>query len=87
MLSPDRVLTLSFIFALTFFLGCSYAVTTAAHNEGVQLDLSPFFNAKAASTGLNDTFADFDGSGRAYPAEWLPAGPSFVYEGIEVRIV
>ena len=52
----------------------------------VKLDLTPFFNAKAAATGPHDAFADFDGSGRAYPVEWLPFEPTFLFEGIEVRI-
>ena len=50
----------------------------------IQVDLLPFFNVKAAATGPNDPFADFDGSSRAYPAEWLPTESSFVYDGMEV---
>ena len=58
-------------------LGFSRAAT-------VQVDLSTHRNAKAASTGYNDTFADFDGSGRAYPVEYLPNDTTFVYQGIQV---
>lgn len=51
------------------------------------LDLTSHFNGKAASTGVNDTAADFDGSGRAYPVEFLPKGGSnFSYEGIDFVI-
>ncbi|KAJ3553679.1 hypothetical protein NM688_g3482 [Phlebia brevispora] len=59
---------------------------TQNYAASTSLDLTPIFNVKAASTGLNDTFADFDGSGRAYPAEYLPVGPSFVYNGIEFAL-
>ena len=71
-------------FVLTFLALSSATIAANTHGTGVPVDLAPFFNAKAASTGVNNTFADFDGSGRAYPAEYLPAGPSFVYSGIEV---
>jgi alpha-L-fucosidase len=51
----------------------------------VPLDLSSYFNIKAASSGPDDSFADFDGSGRAYPVEWLPTNDTFSFRGIEVR--
>ncbi|KAI0076394.1 glycoside hydrolase family 29 protein [Panus rudis PR-1116 ss-1] len=51
-----------------------------------KLDLSGIFNIKAASTGPNDTFADFDGSRRAYPVEWLPSQQTFAYDGIEFTL-
>ncbi|CAL1711586.1 unnamed protein product [Somion occarium] len=41
---------------------------------------------EAASPGLNDTFADFDGSGRAYPVEWLPNATTFTYNGIKFNL-
>lgn len=50
----------------------------------VSLDLSNIFNIKAASSGPNDSFPDFDGSGRAYPAEYLPISSTFDYNGIQV---
>ncbi|TRM59910.1 glycoside hydrolase family 29 protein [Schizophyllum amplum] len=49
----------------------------------VNVDLSEFFNIKAASTGVNDTLADFDGSGRAYPVEYLPSETVYEYRGIQ----
>ncbi|KAF7792727.1 hypothetical protein EIP86_003825 [Pleurotus ostreatoroseus] len=73
-------------FALTFFAFISVTDAANTHGTVVPIDLAPFFNAKAASTGVNDTFADFDGSGRAYPAEYLPVGPLFVYNGIEFAL-
>lgn len=52
--------------------------------RSVSLDLTGVFNIKAASTGPDDSFADFDGSGRAYPAEHLPTSSTFDYNGIQV---
>ncbi|KZV75904.1 glycoside hydrolase family 29 protein [Peniophora sp. CONT] len=47
----------------------------------VQLNLTSYFNAKAAATSAAN--ANFDGSGRAYPAELLPTATSFNYSGLE----
>ncbi|KAI0319261.1 glycoside hydrolase family 29 protein [Amylostereum chailletii] len=47
----------------------------------IKLDLSSVFNVKAAATS-NDN-ANFDGSGRAYPAEYLPTASTFNFTGIE----
>ena len=52
----------------------------------VPVNLGSHFNAKAASTGLNDSLADFDGSGRAYPVEWLPTQSEFSFNGVNVHI-
>ena len=60
-------------------LSCSPAVFGA---DFVQLDLSSYFNAKAAATSAAD--ANFDGSGRAYPVELLRTETSFNYSGLEV---
>lgn len=76
------VITLIFPNAYAFPMGNE--VLTGVRIIG--LDLKDFFNIKAASPGLNDTFADFDGSGRAYPVEWLPNATTFTYNGIKVRI-
>ncbi|KAK7691888.1 hypothetical protein QCA50_005293 [Cerrena zonata] len=50
------------------------------------IDLNGEFNIKAASTGVGDTLADFDGSQRAYPVEWLPNASIFEYNGIEFNL-
>ncbi|THG97827.1 hypothetical protein EW026_g4244 [Hermanssonia centrifuga] len=84
-MAPYSMQTL-ILFAYLISLVFVYSASSAIHSAGTPLDLSAFFNAKAASTGLNDSFADFDGSGRAYPVEHLPAGPSFVYEGINFAL-
>jgi alpha-L-fucosidase len=53
----------------------------------IPINLSTFFNGKAASTGPGDHLANFDGSGRAYPVQFLPKGGSnFSYEGIDFLI-
>lgn len=49
----------------------------------VQLNLSPVFDVKAASTGFDDPLANFDGNGNSYPVEWLPTGDSYNYLGIQ----
>ena len=71
-------------FLTIFSLGLRSSCSVIA--ESVKLDLSPFFNAKAASSGLNDTAANFDGSGRAYPVQWLPTAKTFSFTGIEVYL-
>jgi alpha-L-fucosidase len=70
----------SLICLLTIFL----VTPVHAETRSVPLDLSSHFNGKAASTGVNDRLADFDGSGRAYPVQFLPkGGSSITYEGID----
>jgi hypothetical protein len=59
--------------------------TSAAFPASVKIDLSSKFNLKAASTGADDPLANFDGSGRAYPVEWLPKEPLYNYSGVLVR--
>ncbi len=59
---------------------------TLTEAAGLQVNLGSHLNAKTASTGLNDTLADFDGFGRALPVEHLPKATSFVYQGVEVCI-
>jgi len=50
----------------------------------IPLNLTSSFNGKAASTGVDDPLADFDGSGRAYPVQYLPkAGTNFTYVGMD----
>ncbi|OBZ73091.1 Alpha-L-fucosidase [Grifola frondosa] len=61
-------------------------ITAQGAGRSIPLDLSSAFNAKAASTGLNDTFADFDGSGRAFPVEFLPSESSFTFDGIKFAL-
>ena len=65
---------------------CFETINCAATSsiQTVALDLAGQFNIKAASTGVGDTFADFDGSQRAYPVEWLPNTTTFEYGGIQV---
>lgn len=63
----------------------SSCADTLTSIQTVALDLSGVFNIKAASTGVDDTFADFDGSQRAYPVEWLPDTATFDYDGIKVQ--
>lgn len=55
----------------------------ASQDASVQLDLSTVFNVKAASTGFDDPLANFDGNGKSYPVEWLPAGDSYNYSGVQ----
>ena len=52
--------------------------------QTVALDLSNVFNIKAAAASPSDFTADFDGSGRSYPAEYLPTASTFDYNGIQV---
>ncbi|KAI0076395.1 glycoside hydrolase family 29 protein [Panus rudis PR-1116 ss-1] len=85
---PLRVTYLTLVLGLSSQLVIStepgnIVVPSAA---STRLDLSRTFNIKAASTGPNDTFADFDGSGRAYPVEWLPKEQTFTYNGIEFTL-
>uniref|UniRef100_D8PTJ5 alpha-L-fucosidase n=1 Tax=Schizophyllum commune (strain H4-8 / FGSC 9210) TaxID=578458 RepID=D8PTJ5_SCHCM len=51
-----------------------------------QISLDNLYNIKAASNGTDSASADFDGSGRAYPAEYLPSEPSSAYRGIEFNL-
>lgn len=63
----------------------SLVISSTSQGASVKLDLIGKYDIKAASTGFNDPLADLDGSGRAFPAEWLPAGGSnFDYSGVEV---
>ncbi|KAI0338361.1 glycoside hydrolase family 29 protein [Trametopsis cervina] len=68
------------------FLGLCLDALTPVSAAVVQVDLSPVYNAKSAATGPNDTFADFDGFGRAYPAKFLPNGTLFTYQGIDFAL-
>ena len=67
------------VLALSFFVSISFS-----QDISVKLDLNANFNLKAASTGLDDTFANFDGFGRAYPVEYLPSTGTFNYSGVQV---
>ncbi|KAL1705868.1 glycoside hydrolase family 29 protein [Schizophyllum commune] len=51
-----------------------------------RIDLSDLYDIKAASAGSDSSAADFDGSGRAYPVEYLPSEPSFTYRGVEFAL-
>jgi hypothetical protein len=70
--------------ACLVLLFCFSILLSLVEAAGVQIDLSSHFNAKTASTGTNDTLADFDGFHRALPVEHLPSGPTFSYQGINV---
>lgn len=78
--------TLLFAALLAFLLAqVSYcADNVVPFIQQLPLDLSSVLNIKAASTGLDDSLADFDGSRRAYPVEWLPNATTFEYNGISV---
>ena len=77
-MAPLHSLRLLFVLSLCGLL-------TIAGVGALQVDLTPQFNAKAASTGVKDVFADFDGFRRALPVEYLPREPLFNYQGVEVR--
>jgi hypothetical protein len=68
-------------------LSCFVTLPVVSQDVSVKLNLSSSYNLKAASTGLDDTLANFDGFGRAYPAEWLPSGSYFNYSGVQVCFI
>lgn len=49
-----------------------------------QVDLSPFFNNKAAA--IEGSRANFDGFNGSYPAEYLPTGV-LLEKGIQVSLI
>lgn len=67
------------------FCSVIWCFTAASQENYVKLDLKAEYNIKAASTGPSDPLANIDGSGRAYPVEWLPTGDTFSFSGVEVN--